>query len=101
MLFKLTKTLLPPALTDPNQDGKDEFHDAPFVPQGRNDFGASPLLFKGAFGEIGGADILLVALGDVEVVETGFALVHQAAPRFGKVPLRAVHYHLAAPFSLW
>jgi hypothetical protein len=42
----------------------------------------------------------LMALGDVEVVETGLAIVQQAATGFGKVPLIAIHSQLAAPFSL-
>jgi hypothetical protein len=55
------------------------------------DLRATPLLFKGPLREVGGADILLMALGDVEVMETGFAIIEQAATGFGKVPLIAVH----------
>jgi len=41
----------------------------------RDDLGAAPLLFKGALGQVGGAHVLLMALGNVEVIETGFAIV--------------------------
>src|SRR5215510_9631086 len=82
LLFKLTKALLAPALTDPQPDRKDQLHHAAFVPQVGNNLGAAALLLKGALRQVRGADILLMTLGDIEVVETGFGSVPQAATSF-------------------
>jgi hypothetical protein len=75
VLFQLTQAPLAPALPDPAQDRKDEFHHTALVPQLGTDLGPSALLCKGARGKVGGAHVVLRALGDVEMIETGLGSV--------------------------
>src|SRR5262245_50475611 len=70
-LCKLTATLLAPPFTNAEHDREDQFHHASFIPQMRNDLGASALFCKRPLGQIGRADSLLMPLGDVELIETG------------------------------
>jgi hypothetical protein len=89
MLFKGTKAFLPPALTDPDQDGTDQFHHTAFVPQRRNDLGSTSFFFQGPCGQISGAHVGWMAVGDIEVVQTCLGGVEQAATRFRDIALVA------------
>jgi hypothetical protein len=79
LLLQFTKTLLAPAVTDPNQHAKDEIDQTPLAPEMGNNFGTAPLFHKGALHQIGSADILLMALGDQEVIEARLGIIEQTA----------------------
>ena len=99
LLLKFTKTLLAPALTDPDQDRKDEFHHTALVPEMGDNLRPSPFFLKGPLGEVRGAHVLLMPLGNVEMIETGLSIVEQAATRLGKVPLLTGDNRLPALLS--
>src|SRR6266508_2535764 len=61
----------------------------------RDDLGPPALLHKRPLGEVGGAHVLLMAVRDGEVIETGLRIVPQTATRFGKLALIARHDRLA------
>jgi hypothetical protein len=71
LLFKFTETFLAPPLTDANQHAIDQHHDTAFLPQVGNDFGAPAFFDKRALHEIGRAHLLLMALGNRQMIETG------------------------------
>ena len=46
-----------------------------------NDFGASPLLFKGALCQVRGPHILAMTRGHLEMIETGLGIILQTPAR--------------------
>ena len=75
LLFKLPKTLLPPASADPDQDPENPVHQTSLSEELGDDFGAPALFDKGPLHEIRSADIWLMALGNREVIETGLGII--------------------------
>jgi hypothetical protein len=65
-----------------------------------DDFGTAPLRDKGPLHEVGGAHIVLRALGNQEVSETRGGLRKQAATGFGELPLLLRHDRLAPLLGL-
>ena len=80
LLLQFTTTFLAPAVTDPNQDPKDEIDPTLLAPERGNDLGAAPLFHKRPLHQIGGPDILLMALRDGEMIETGRGIDSMSGP---------------------
>src|SRR6266545_2392292 len=57
----------------------------------RNDLGAAPLFDKRALRQVRRAHVLLMPLGDEEVIEAGRGIVEQAPTRFRKLALITAH----------
>ena len=96
LLLQFTKTLLAPAVTDSNQHPKDEIDQTPLALEMGNDLGPAPFFHKRPLHQIGGAPIVLIALWDGEVIETGLGTIKQTATRCGQLPLILRYDRLAA-----
>ena len=90
MLCARTTLLLAPTLTHTDQDGEDHRDSAGRIPQRRDDCGAPPFLFAGAFRQVRGPPRRAMTRGDLHVVQTGLRILRETPTRFWEGSLRRV-----------